>query len=402
MKKCMFFAVMAIVGLVACAPAQKQETTMSGLNPANFESLFGGKETHLYTLTNKNGVEVCITNFGARIVSVMVPDKEGNFVDVVLGFDKVSDYETIPSDFGATIGRYANRINQGKITVDGVEYQLPRNSSGVHCLHGGSTLKPAPLGWQYAVFDTDAVTPNSITLSYLSPDMEANFPGTVNLKVTFTLTDANEIDINYEATTDKKTVINLTNHSYFNLNADASPIVDNILAINADSFTPVDDTFMTSGEIRPVDGTVMDFRQGRVISEVVEADDEQIHNGNGIDHNWVLNAKRDINVPAAMVWSKNTGITLTVFTDEPGLQVYTGNFLNGTITGKGGKLYEQRSAICLESQKFPDSPNKGDLEGWYSAELNPGETYHSRCKFVFGTRCCEDHETCQHCEHHNK
>ncbi len=368
--------------LCSCGGQKKQETasepalTASGLNPEKFVKNIEGKNTALYTLTNKNGVEVCITNFGGRIVSILVPDKNGEKKDIVLGFDNIDDYQNISSDFGACIGRYANRINQGKITVDGVEYQLPQNNYG-HCLHGG------PQGWQYKVYDVEKVTENTLSLTLNSPDGDANFPGNVVAKVTYTLTDNNAIDIAYEATTDKTTVINMTNHSYFNLTGDASkPVTECLLTINADNYTPVDSTFMTTGEILPVENTPMDFRAAKAIgAEINNYDFVQLKNGNGYDHNWVLNTAGDIKQVAAKVVCPETGITLEVYTDEPGIQIYTGNFLDGTVKGKKAIAYPQRSAICLETQKYPDTPNKPE---WPSAILKPGEKYTSHCIFAFG------------------
>ena len=368
--------------LCSCGGQKKQETasepalTASGLNPEKFVKNIEGKNTALYTLTNKNGVEVCITNFGGRIVSILVPDKNGEKKDIVLGFDNIDDYQNISSDFGACIGRYANRINQGKITVDGVEYQLPQNNYG-HCLHGG------PQGWQYKVYDVEKVTENTLSLTLNSPDGDANFPGNVVAKVTYTLTDNNAIDIAYEATTDKTTVINMTNPSYFNLTGDASkPVTECLLTITADNYTPVDSTFMTTGEILPVENTPMDFRAAKAIgAEINNYDFVQLKNGNGYDHNWVLNTAGDIKQVAAKVVCPETGITLEVYTDEPGMQIYTGNFLDGTVKGKKAIAYPQRSAICLETQKYPDTPNKPE---WPSAILKPGEKYTSHCIFAFG------------------
>ena len=365
--------------LCSCGGQKQQETpalTESGLNPEKFIKNIDGKNTALYTLTNKNGVEVCITNFGGRIASILVPDKNGVKHDIVLGFDNIDDFQNISSDFGACIGRYANRINQGKITVDGTEYQLPQNNYG-HCLHGG------PQGWQYKVFDVEKVSANEIALTLNSPDGDANFPGNVVAKVVYTLTDDNAINIAYEATTDKTTIINMTNHSYFNLTGDASkPVTDCLLTINADNYTPVDSTFMTTGEIVPVENTPMDFRTAKAIGqEINNYDFVQLKNGNGYDHNWVLNTNGDATQLAAKVVCPETGITLDVYTSEPGIQIYTGNFLDGTVKGKKGIAYPFRSAICLETQKYPDTPNKPE---WPTAILKPGEKYTSLCIYKFG------------------
>jgi aldose 1-epimerase len=324
-------------------------------------------------------MEVCITNFGGRIVSILVPDRDGNMRDVVLGFDKVEDYfpENNQTDFGASIGRYANRINQGQITLDGETYQLPQNNFG-HCLHGG------PTGWQYQVYDVVEADAKHVKLCRVSPDGDNNFPGNVKAYVTYTLTEDNKIDIQYEATTDKTTVINMTNHSYFNLAGapDTHRIVDEVLYVNASNFTPVDETYMTTGEIRPVAGTPFDYTTAHLISDNITADEEQIRFGNGFDHNWVLDNNRDINVISACLYNPVNGIKLFVYTDEPGIQVYSGNFLDGTVKGKKGIVYQQRTGICLETQKYPDTPNKPE---WPSAVLRPGEKYTSHCIFAFTT-----------------
>ena len=377
MKKTLGAIGMSLAILTACAPQQKENLTLSGLNPAKFETLVdGNKAVKLYTLKNAAGMEVCITNFGGRLVSIMVPDKDGKMTDVILGFDNVSDYQNISNDFGASIGRYANRINQGKITVDGVEYQLPQNNYG-HCLHGG------PDGWQYKVYEAKQLNDNQLELVLNSPDGDSNFPGNVVAKVIYTLTEDNAVDIKYEATTDKKTVINMTNHAYFNLNGDPSVnSMNQILYIASDSITPVDSTFMTTGEMMSVAGTPFDFNTPKAIEQdVTNFDNEQIKFGKGFDHNWVLNTKGDINKLAAKLTSPITGITLEVYTNEPGVQVYTGNFLDGTVTGKKGIVYPQRASVCLETQHYPDTPNKAH---WPSAILEPGQTYRSQCIYKFG------------------
>ncbi len=334
----------------------------------------------VYTLRNSGGVEVKVTSYGGRIMSVLVPDKDGNMRDVVLGFDKVEDYypENNLSDFGAAIGRYANRINQGRITIDGKEYQLPQNNFG-HCLHGG------PTGWQYQNYEVVEADDTHIRLVRRSPDGDNGFPGNVEAYVTYTLTEENAIDIAYEATTDAPTVINMTNHSYFNLSGDPAghSIVDDILCVNASGYTPVDSTYMTTGEILPVAGTPFDFTAPHAIGDGITADDQQIRNGNGYDHNWVLDTAGDITVPAVELYCPESGIALTVYTDEPGIQIYTGNFLDGSVIGKGGVAYPQRSAICLETQHYPDSPNKPQ---WPSVVLRPGETYTSHCIFAFNVK----------------
>lgn len=372
--------ILGLFVLIACTNKSepKEAKTLSGLKRSNFETEVNGKQTQLFVLTNTAGMEVCISNYGGRIVSIMVPDKDGTMKDVALGFDSIDDYVNIDNNFGATIGRYGNRIANGKITVDGVEYNLPQNN-GNHTLHGGDE------GFDTKVFDAVQTDDQTVELSYTSIDGEAGFPGNLHSKVTMTLTEDNAIDIQYEAKTDKKTVVNLTNHSYFNLSGNPeNTILAHELMIDANGFTPIDDTFMTTGEIADVEGTDMDFRTPTAVGERINNYDfDQLKNGDGYDHNWVLNNPGDITIPAATVYCSTTGIELSVYTTEPGMQVYTGNFLDGTVTGKKGIVYNKRTAICLETQKYPDSPNKPD---WPSTYLSPDETYTSRCIYQFSVR----------------
>ena len=364
MKKQILLVGLSTLMLMACQQKPDKVSTLSGLDPVKFSTEVNHSQTNLYTLKNKSGMEVCITNFGGRIVSIMVPDKDGKMQDVVLGFDNIDDYIRIPSDFGASIGRYANRIAQGRFVLDNDTIQLPQNNFG-HCLHGG------PQGWQYQVYDANLIDNTTLELTRLSPDGDENFPGNVTAKVTFKLSDDNALDIKYSATTDKKTIINMTNHSYFNLSGDPSqPATDHILYVNADNYTPVDSTFMTTGEIIPVKDTPMDFITPKAIGQdITKYDFVQLKNGNGYDHNWVLNTNGDITKPAARLTSPQSGITLEVYTNEPGIQVYTGNFLDGSIQGKKGITYNQRASVCLETQHYPDSPNKPQ---WPSVYWNPG------------------------------
>jgi len=375
MNKQFLLAGIAALMLASCNQKPDTKLTLSGLNPADFQATVNDSQTGLYALKNKAGMEVCITNFGGRIVSVMVPDKNGTMQDVVLGFDSIADYINIPSDFGASIGRYANRINQGRIVLNGDTIQLPQNNFG-HCLHGG------PKGWQYQVFDAKQIDETTLELTRFSPDGDENFPGNVTAKVLFKLTEDNAIDIKYSATTDKTTIINMTNHSYFNLSGNpAQAATDHILYVNADTYTPVDNTFMTTGEIAPVKDTPMDFTTPKAVGQdIANFDFDQLKNGNGYDHNWILNTKGDITRIAAKLTSPVSGITLEVYTNEPGIQVYTGNFLDGTVKGKKGIVYNQRASVCLETQHYPDSPNKPE---WPSVVLEPGQTYNSECIFKF-------------------
>lgn len=356
--------------------AQEESTlTLSGLDASKFTQPIKGKEGKFYVLTNKNGLEMCVSNVGARIVSMMVPDKDGKMQDVVLGFDNAKDYATIDNNFGATIGRYANRIGNATFKLDDQTYNLPQNNNG-HCLHGGDE------GFDKYIFDEGAVSANSVTLKITSPDGDANFPGKLDAQVTFTLTDDNAIDIQYVATSDKKTIINMTNHSYFNLSGDPSKsAIDHILYLNADQYTPVDETLIPTGEFVAVANTPMDFTTPKTVADDIEkVDFIQIKYGRGFDHNWVLNTNGNDKEVAARMKSPTSGIVMEVYTDEPGLQVYTGNFLDGTIKGKKGITYNQRASICLETQHYPDSPNKAD---WPSVVLEPGATYSSHTVYKF-------------------
>ena len=372
MKKHFLFSGIAAFMLAACT--QSPNITLSGLNPQDFQTTIDGTGIGLFTLKNQNGMEACITNFGGRIVSIMVPGKDGNMHDVALGFDNIHDYIHIESDFGASIGRYANRINQGRFVLDSDTIQLPQNNFG-HCLHGGTK------GWQYQPYTARQIDGTTLELTRISPDGDQGFPGNVTAKVLFKLTEDNAIDIKYSATTDKKTIINLTNHSYFNLSGNpAQPVNNDILYLNADYYTPVDSTFMTTGEILPVAGTPMDFTTPKPVGQDIGQDFIQLKNGKGYDHNWVLNTKGDIRQVAARLKSPDTGIVLEVYTNEPGVQMYTGNFLDGSIAGKKGITYNERAAVVLETQHYPDSPNKPE---WPSAVLEPGQTYTSECIFKF-------------------
>lgn len=383
MKRVLFKTSYLIFGglfFLASCSSKEHSTTLSGLSKENFDSEYDGKPTSLYTLSNENGMEVSITNFGGRVVSITVPDKNGNYQDVVLGFDSISPYfpENNSSDFGASIGRYANRINKGHLPINGDTIQLPVNNFG-HTLHGG------PTGWQYKVYDVKEVNDSSITLTLNSPAGDNNFPGNVEATVVYTLRNDNSLDIAYTATTDAPTVVNMTNHSYFNLSGNPQkPINDHLLEVFASGFTPVDSTFMVSGEIRNVEGTPMDFRIAQPLGTFINnMEDEQIRNANGYDHNWVLDTKGDINKPAAILYSPESGIEMSVYTTEPGIQIYSGNFLDGSVTGKKGIVYNKNAAICLETQHYPDSPNHPE---WPSTILNPGETYHSNTIYHFSVK----------------
>ena len=377
MKTNLLLAAGALVALTAaCSGSKTEETTLtaSGLDPQKFVSEYQGDSTALYVLKNANGMEACITNFGGRIVSLLVPDRQGKMVDVVLGFDSIQPYtpEVNGTDFGAAIGRYANRINQGRFELDGQTYQLPQNNYG-HCLHGGGDM--GTRGWQYRVFQADQVNDTTLVLTLTDQDGNNGFPGTVNAKVTYTLGADNDLNIAYEATTDKPTIINMTNHSYFNLSGDGSKSVeDDVLWLNASNFTPVDSTFMTSGEIAPVEGTPMDFRTPKTIGQDAGKKEPCVSFFNGYDSNFVISGH-----PFATAVGDKTGITLIADTDQPGVQLYTANAL-GPRLGKKGSFYGFRSGFCLETQNYPDAIHHPQ---WPSCILKAGETYRSVTTYTF-------------------
>lgn len=382
MKK--YFALVPLSALFLLLSCSKLAVTKSGLNKSDFQKEINGKKNELYVLTNKNGMEVCMTNYGARIVSVYAPDRYGKYADVVLGFDSIGDYLNNSNNFGAFIGRYGNRINKGVFSIDGIRYQLQTNNYG-HTLHGG------PKGFDTQMFNIRQIDDHSLEASFVSADGEMGFPGMLKAKAIYTLTDDNAIDIRYEATTDKPTIVNLTNHSYFNLSGNPeNDILNQLLCINADGYTPIDSTFMTTGEIAPVCSTPMDFRKPTRIGERINNNDfVQLKNGKGYDHNWVLNTGRNDKQVSCLLIDPVSGRTLQVYTNEPGVQVYTGNFLDGTQKGKKGIVYKKRTAICLESQHYPDSPNK---PAWPSVVLRPGQKYTSHCIYKFGVMTKEEIE----------
>ncbi|MDR1937551.1 MAG: galactose mutarotase [Tannerellaceae bacterium] len=372
MKK-LSMAALTMCLLLSCGE-KKEEVTLSGLKKSDFATEVEGKPVALYVLKNGNGLEAAITNYGGRWVSMMTPDKNGKPTDVVLGYDKIADYLASSGNFGALIGRYGNRIANGKFALDGVEYTLPQNNNG-HCLHGG------PQGYHTRVWDALQVNGQTLELAYFSPDGEAGFPGNLNVKVTYTLTDDNALDICYEATTDKPTVVNLTHHSYFNLSGVAgSQVTDQLIQINADAYTPVNETLIPTGTLDPVEGTPMDLRSLIPIGARIDEPFDQLAKGGGYDHNWVLNTQGDVSAPAAKAVSEQSGIVLEVYTNEPGVQLYTGNAMSGKDVGKQGVTYPHRGAFCLETQHYPDSPNQPDFP---TTVLLPGQTYHSRCIYKF-------------------
>ena len=343
---------------------------------AGFDTTINGNEVRLFILKNKKNMEASLTNYGGRIVSLLVPESSGKLVDVVVGFDRVSDYVTSTEPyFGATIGRYGNRIAKGSFVIDGKTYQSSINNAP-NMLHGGK------MGFQNVVWDAEQTNDQTLVLTYLSKDMEEGFPGNLKVRVTYTLTDDNELKIDYEATTDKITVVNLTNHAFFNLNGEGSGnILDHTLGVNADKYIPVDTTLIPTGKILPVDGTPFDFRKMVAIGKRISEENEQLKNGLGYDHNFVLNRTNTNGLQAAAtVTGDKSGITMQVFTTEPGLQFYSGNFMQSKNTFKSGVKDDFRTAFCLETQHFPDSPNQPSFP---STLLKPGETYRSTSVYKF-------------------
>ena len=385
-----------MVLLAACQPTSdvtpsddpQASDRHAGIRQASFGALPDGTALDLYALTNPNGVEVRVTTYGGIILSILAPDRDGELADVTLGFDTIEGYLGDSPYFGALIGRYGNRIAEGRFSLDGEAYELAVNN-GPNALHGGLRGFDKVV-WDAEPFERDGA--RGLVLRYTSPDGEEGYPGTLATTVTYTLTDDNALVVEYHATTDAATPVNLTQHTYFNLSGTAAggadsvaSILDHELTIHADGFTPVDETLIPTGEIRAVEGTPFDFRQPVAVEARIGEADGQIEAGGGYDHNFVLNETGetwgDSLRFAARVAHAGSGRTLDVFTTEPGLQVYSGNFLDGSLTGKGGAVYTHRTGLALETQHFPDSPNQ---PAFPSAILRPGETYRSRTAYVFG------------------
>ncbi|MGE5611683.1 MAG: aldose epimerase family protein [Bacillota bacterium] len=363
-------ALVGLVGLSFLLSACSQEKQSSSASPSQAASIkksdFGktkdGQAVDLYTLTNKNGITAKLITYGAILTELQVPDRTGKFANVVLGFDNLKQYEGEHPYFGSTIGRYGNRIAKGKFTLDGKEYTLATND-GPNALHGGVKGFNRVMWTAKPIQAKDNV---GVEFTYVSKDGEEGYPGTLTSVVTYTLTNDNELRIDYHATTDKATVLNLTNHSYWNLaGAGNGTILDNLLTLKADNYTPVDDTLIPTGQIAPVSGTPMDFTKPFAIGARID----QVKGG--YDHNYVLNSKGGKMALAAVVQDPKSGRTLEIYTNQPGIQFYTGNFLDGTIKGNGG-VYPKNAALCLETQHFPDSPNRPSFP---SAVLRPGQTY---------------------------
>jgi aldose 1-epimerase len=381
--------IVIIISFYACNTNEQQQIVKTGkdsaysdiitLNKNAFKKNIDGKQVSLYILKNKNYLQAAITNYGGRLVSLLVPDKDGNFIDVVVGFDSLQNYINATEPyFGATIGRYGNRIAKGKFVLDGTTYNLAANN-GVNNLHGGKN------GFQYVVWDAKQIDVSTLELTYLSKDHEEGFPGNLKVKVTYTLTDENEFKCIYEATTDKKTVVNLTNHAFFNLNGEGSgAIYNHQLFINADAYTPIDNTLIPTGIIDSVFNTPFDFRKPETIGSRIDEANQQLKNGNGYDHNFILNKNsgEDLNLAAAAI-ADITGIEMDVYTSEPGIQFYSGNFMQSKNTFKGGSTDDFRTAFCLETQHFPNSPNQSNFP---TTVLKVGEKYFTQSVYKFGIK----------------
>jgi len=345
-----------------------------------FQSTHKGKQTDLFTLKNSQGMIVQATNFGGKIQSIIVTDRDGNLADVTFGYESIDECINGDKYFGALIGRYGNRIANGRFTIDGEEYQLPLNN-GPNTLHGGDS------GFDDAVWDAEEITTDrgpAVRFTYLSVDGEQGFPGNMTTTVIYTLTEDNELIVDYHATTDKATIVNLTQHAYFNLAGhNAGEMLDHEVVVNADRFIPVDENLIPTGELRPVEGTPFDFREPHTLGERINSDYEQIVTGLGYDHSYALNKTGFELSFAASAYEKESGRLMEVFTTHPGMQLYTGNFLNDGNHGKEGAVYDYRNGFCMETQHFPDSPNQPDFP---TAVLNPEEEYKHQTIFKFSVR----------------
>ena len=374
MRKSVLLLTAVLAFAVACK--QEQQGVKASVTKQEFGKMAGGEAVDLYVLKNANGIEVAVTNYGATVVSVKTPDAKGNIADIVLGFDNLQGYLSPEPYLGAVVGRYGNRIAKGTFKLDGKEYSLPINN-GANSLHGGVK------GFDKVVWTAEAKGDNAVVLSYLSKDGEEGYPGNLSVKVTYTLTDTNDLQIDYFATTDKDTVVNLTNHSYFNLAGQGKgDILGHDMQLNSDKFTPVDAGLIPTGELKPVEGTPFDFRKPTAIGSRINDADEQLKLGGGYDHNFVLNRGAEPLALAAHVSEATSGRVLEVWTAEPGVQFYTGNFLDGTVKGKGGVAYAKRFGFCLETQHYPDSPNQ---PAFPTTTLKPGQEYKTTTVWKFRT-----------------
>jgi aldose 1-epimerase len=374
------FCIFAIIGVFAAVLGVSGAERK--IEVSDFGKTADGVAVSKYVLKNTKGLEAVVTNYGGTLISLKVPDRGGKSADIVLGYDSVDAYEKGTSFFGGTIGRYGNRIAKGRFTLDGKVFELPKND-GPNTLHGGK------VGFNKRVWtaaDKSRADAAVLELTYTSADGEEGFPGKLNVKVTYSVpAEKNELRIDYEATTDKDTVVNLTNHSYFNLSGDPSHnILDHQLVLHAGKFTPVDATLIPTGELKAVAGTPFDFTKATAIGARIEQDDEQLKFGKGYDHNWVLDrGGKGVLLTAAEVFEPTSGRVLDVVTTEPGIQFYSGNFLDGSAIGKSGQAYGHRTGFCLETQHFPDSPNHANFP---STEVKPGQTYRTTTVLRFSAR----------------
>jgi len=365
------------VALYSCnqKPASADKTATLGVNPDSFTKVIDGKQVTLFTLKNQNGIQVQITNYGGRIVSIVTPDKDGKLADVAMGYSTVDEYTKDIMNQSGIIGRFGNRICKGKFSLNGDNYTLAINNPP-NSLHGG------PDGFNRKVWDAEQEG-NKLVMNYISPDMEEGYPGELTVKVVYELSENNELSMVYEATTTKPTIVNLTNHTYYNLRGDGdTTILDHTLQMMASFYIPVDSTLIPTGEIASVENTPFDFRAGKMIGKEIKNQNQQLTYGLGYDHNWVLDKTAGELALALKLSEATTGRVMEIYTTEPGMQFYCGNFMDGTVTGKSGQKYQYRCAVALEPQHFPDSPNRANFP---STVLNPGEKYYHKSVLKFYT-----------------
>ncbi len=375
MKKLNLILIAIVVTFASCSKP-KQKIIEMPYTSDNFVSEIGGKSTRLFTLKNKNGMVLTLTNYGAKIVSVYTPDRNGNLADVMLGFKSIEDYQKYGASHGAVVGPFANRIANASFTIDGVTYNLPVNN-GKNCLHSG------PDSWYRKVWDF-VEEGNAVTFSLTSADGEFGFPGNKSVKATYTLTDENELKIDYEVTTDKPCHINITNHSYFNLRGEGNgDVLNHVLVINADKSTPVTSDMIPTGEIADIRGTDLDFTSPHPIGERIDSENQMLRFGSGYDFNYVINKTENELGFAASAYEPESGRYMECFTTEPGVQLYTGNHLSGKEIGKAGIAYTKRTGFCLETQHYPDSPNRPEFP---STLVRPGETFKSTTIYKFSSK----------------
>ncbi len=388
MKSSLKILIVSAISFATISCQQKNKTTenqtsdsstVSHLDSTTFETTLNGKAVKLYTLENSKGMKATITNFGGRVLSLLVPKKDGKMVDVVVGMkDLQSIKKSTDPYYGAIIGRYGNRIAKGQFKIDGKTFTSSINN-GINTLHGGK------MGFHYVIWDAKLINKTTLELNYLSKDLEEGYPGNLNVKVIYSLTDDNELKIEYNATTDKKTVLNLTNHAYFNLNGEGNgTIINHDLQIYANYFTPIDTTLIPTGKLQPVANTPFDFNKPTKIGLRINDKDEQLINGKGYDHNYVLSGEKGLDMThAATVKGDLTEIIMDVYTQEPGIQFYSGNFMNGVNNFKSGKKDDYRTAFCLETQHYPNSPNQSNFP---STLLIPGQQFHTISIYKFSNR----------------